>query len=228
VSARGSEIPPLLIFGADPGGILLLANYLGLHTHLEPVYDTGFVADVARLAPRLGFDEEARAELRESVERWREAFWEDRPVEWQLPFGPGHVTFLPQLLPATERLLAADDDPVQAARAFLDELFAVQLGWAQKLAWVNASRRYSEALPELAGVFPDGIFLHVAREGAADPELPTRVVRARYEDLIERPADELSRLCGELGLPEEGEKIVLLYENAVPLPQASSDAPAAG
>jgi hypothetical protein len=223
---RKTDVPPLIAFGAEPGSILLAVNYLGLHTHLEPVYDTGFVADVVRLASGLRSSErdEAATAIRESVERWRAGFWDDRTVRQQLPFGPGHVTFMPELSPATERLLAADGDPVRAARSFLDELFAVQLGWAQKRAWVNASRRYIDVLSELASVFPDGIFLHVTHGDSDLPSMEARIVRTRYEDLLEDPAAELSRLCAELGLPDEGEKIVLIYENASPLPRAAGGA----
>ncbi len=223
---RGKAIPPIIVFGADPSGPLLLCNYLGLHTHLEPIYDTGFVADVARHSEELGGreDEAARAAIGEAVEQWRASFWEDESPSLRLPFGPRHVTFLRELGPATERLLAASADPVLAARAFLEELFAVQLQWAQKLAWVNSSWRYVEALPQLARIFEDGIFLHVAHETAREPspEGPARVLRVGYEDLLDDPVSELPRLCGELGLPDEGEKMVLIFENAVPRPEPAS------
>lgn len=167
---------PLFAFGATGSGVELVVNFLGLHTELEPIYDTAFVADVLRVAAvaksrgSLADGDEDR--VRDAVAAWRGDLYDQasRDVPFRLPFGRSHLTFLRDLDSATETLLAelaegAAADPYRAVRRFLEDLFAVQARWAQKRSWINASREYVWTLSELICAFPDAILVHVVRDG---------------------------------------------------------------
>jgi hypothetical protein len=167
--------PPTFICGSPRSGTTLLVDMLGLHPELSPIYETEFVAAIAKLtigeeAPPLSPEIEER--IRSLMDRWT-ATLPHRPSSKRLHekyhHGPHYILFGREpAMQATEVLLAelARGAPQGAAlRRLVLELFAEHCRLDGKPEWINKNPSYIYQLPRLQAAFPDMRVISSVRDG---------------------------------------------------------------
>ncbi len=178
-----SAIPPIFIGGCGRSGTTLLADMLGSHEALSPIYETDFVPAILGMLMRRDGDDLAPdlEGIRSYMEEW------SRPLPHRphskhegerYRHGPHYVLFSrDEALEATETLCrrAADGDPVNAFRDFVLGLFARHAEHDGKPYWVNKTPSYVLIFPLLRTLFPDARFLHCLR----DPRDTARSIAGR-------------------------------------------------
>jgi len=163
----------LFLGGADRSGTTLVADLLGTHANLSPVYDTEFVASLLTLI--LGEHCPSPAALPERVlclmNRWARGFAakEQACVEQRYQHGAQYFLVRRRLvMDETKRLLQNLDrgaDPSRALRRMISVLFDTHARRDGKLRWVNKTPAYIDILPVLGRVFPEMRFVHCVRDG---------------------------------------------------------------
>jgi hypothetical protein len=178
MEAAGTEmpeagaVPPLFIGGCGRSGTTLAVDLLGMHPTLSPVYETGFVLEVAQLlfsSPGLSAFMVAD-QIEQSMTHWardlphRPHNKKDYERYWH---GAHYVLFdRDTALAATAALI---DDLMMAApqagfRRFVASLFADHARRDGKPAWINKTPRYVLHLPLLKHIFPSMKFIHCTRD----------------------------------------------------------------
>jgi len=163
---------PIFIGGCGRSGTTLAVDLLGMHPQLSPIYETGFVIDLANyllrdtgLSPFMVADE-----IREYMRRWSRNLpfrpHEKREYEryWH---GPHHVLFTHDFAMArTEALIESflATDAEAGFRRFIRDLFAEHARLDGKPGWVNKTPRYILMLPLLQRLFPNMVFVHCLRD----------------------------------------------------------------
>ncbi len=162
---------PIFIGGAPRSGSTLLADLLGLHSSLSPVYDTPFLVDVCLALFVRRSAEERAAEVLRIMTNWSEQL-ERAPRQAgngsQYHHGTRYVLFnKAYVMERTTQLL--DDlnagDALVAFQSFVGDLFAKHSRLDGKPIWVNKLSHYVEYAPLLKAVFPNMLFVHVVRDG---------------------------------------------------------------
>lgn len=162
---------PIFIGGAPRSGSTLVADLLGLHSSLSPVYDTHFLVDVCLALFVRRSAEERAAEVLRIMTNWSEQL-ERAPRQagngTQYHHGTRYVLFTKAyVMERTTQLL--DDlnagDALVAFQRFVGDLFAKHSRLDGKPIWVNKLSQYVEYAPLLKAVFPNMLFVHVVRDG---------------------------------------------------------------
>lgn len=166
---------PVFIGGAGRSGTTLLADLLGMHPRMSPVYETDFVVDIARRlfvegAPSI---EAAALFVEQYMENWAAPLPirpHNKRAHERYVHGPHHVLFDRDSAIAATRTfsaaLRAGEGP-PAFRDFVSSLFALHARVDGKPRWVNKTPANILVLPILDGLFPDMLFLHCVRDGRA-------------------------------------------------------------
>jgi hypothetical protein len=162
---------PIFIGGVPRSGATFVADLLGLHPNLSPVYDTPFVTDIC-LALFVRRSAAERAELVwGSVERWLAEMQSDARVSpngVDYHHGTRYALFSAEYLQAhTQALLRAIEasDPLVAFQSFVNDLFGKHGRLDGKPLWINKTSTYVDYAPLLKAVFPNMLFVHVVRDG---------------------------------------------------------------
>lgn len=160
---------PAFIGGFGRSGTTLLADIIGFHDDISPIYETDFVLSLMRImsASRSTFERERR--VRALMEEWTTDL-PRRPSSKRTyeryAHGPHHLQFDRAFaLEATERALRHIDQPVKAIRTLMFELFAEHCRKAGKPRWVNKTPGYLQFLGPLHTVVPELLFVHMVRDG---------------------------------------------------------------
>jgi hypothetical protein len=161
----------LFIGGAGRSGTTLVADLIGLHPSISPIYETDFLVQLAKLLGREG-PALAKAEAaREFMERWTRPL-PHRPhnkrSHERYHHGPHHILFERDFAMArTEELCGAilrgRDGP--GLRSFVDALFSEHCRLDGKPRWANKTPAYVQMLPVLHQLWPGMRFLHCVRDG---------------------------------------------------------------
>ena len=162
---------PIFIGGAPRSGSTLVADLLGLHSNLSPVYDTPFLLDVClSLFVRRSAEERAAGALR-VMEQWTDSL-ENAPREAgngaRYHHGTRYALFNKEFaMEQTYRLIDAMNagDSLVAFQNFVGELFGKHRRLDGKPVWINKTSNYVEYAPLLKAVFPNMLFVHVIRDG---------------------------------------------------------------
>lgn len=166
-------LPPVFIGGAGRSGTTLVADLLGRHPAISPVYETDFVVsiiDVLGRNPPLA-PEEATRMIGEIMEEWTLPL-PNRPHSKRghekYLHGPHYVLFERGFALERTRELCADliaggrDDSFQR---FVEDLFAEHSRLDGKPFWVNKTPAYVGLLPRLRDLWPGMRFIHSVRDG---------------------------------------------------------------
>ncbi len=165
---------PVFIGGAGRSGTTLVADMLGLHPRISPIYETDFILDLARIL----FSQGRKAnfnQMKAATQRYMDAW--TRPLP-QRPHnkrshekyfhGPHHILFDRKFaLQETERLLEglARGEQLAAFQRFVYSLFEEHCRIDGKPRWVNKTPVYVKNLSALDTLFPGMIFIHCIRDG---------------------------------------------------------------
>ena len=161
---------PVFIGGAGRSGTTLVADLLGTHEQLSPIYETNFVLGLAREMAASRPVAQTAAAIRHLMDRWTEPLphrpHHKRPHELYL-HGPHYILFDRNFaLAATETLIAElPGDPIAGLRRFVNSLFARHAACDRKPYWVNKTPTYVAALPLLKEIWPELLFIHCVRDG---------------------------------------------------------------
>lgn len=168
-----SNCAPVFIGGAGRSGTTLVVDMLGLHPHLSPVYETGFVLPLLRLffsTPRPPLDV-LRTSFDGIMDEWTKPL-PHRPHgkrdHERFHHGAHYILFdRPFALAQTARLWeeVAKGQSVAALRTFINNLFSEHCRLDGKPRWINKTPDYVHHLPDLHELFPDMRFIHCIRDG---------------------------------------------------------------
>ncbi len=163
----------LFLGGADRSGTTLVADLVGTHANVSPIYDTEFVVSLLTLI--LGDHTPSKAALPERVlvlmERWMRGFVAKQQGRLGERYQHGSQYFLFRrrvVMDETKRLLQnlnRGADPTIALRRMITVLFDMHARSDGKLKWLNKTPAYVDVLPELGAVFPEMRFIHCLRDG---------------------------------------------------------------
>jgi len=158
------------ISGIPSSGTTLLVNLLGYHSELEPIYETWFVVQWAKI-------------LAVKPEGWQEKIWKlmdewseplpHRPSskkEYEsYPFGDHHILFnRDQAKLYTSELLEKVDsgvDPWEAMQKAIESLYEAHMNESDASEWINKTPMYLAVLPMLKKTFPDMKLINCVRDG---------------------------------------------------------------
>ena len=163
----------LFLGGAERSGTTLVADLLGTHANLSPVYDTEFVTSLVTLI--LGDHCPSSTALPERVlslmDRWSRGFVAKQHGRVGERYQHGSQYFLVRrrlVMEETKRLLQNIDrgaEPTRALRRMISVLFDTHARRDGKLRWVNKTPANIDVLPALCRVFPEMRFVHCLRDG---------------------------------------------------------------
>jgi hypothetical protein len=170
--SQAGAVPPLFIGGCGRSGTTLAVDLLGLHPTLSPIYETGFVLEVAHLLfSSSGLSAFMVADqIQQLMEKWsrdlpfRPHDKKDYERYWH---GAHYVLFdrdtaLAATAALIEDLMAAD--ALTGFRRFVTGLFAEHARRDGKPAWINKTPLYVLHLPLLKRLFPTMKFVHCIRD----------------------------------------------------------------
>jgi hypothetical protein len=162
---------PVFIGSAGRSGSTLLADMLGFHSLISPVYETNFVIRVSMALLGGQPPEVSHPKVREIMDQWTRPLplrpHQKRAYE-RYHHGPHYILFdRPFAMEQTGVLLerARAEHPVPALRGFFRALFAEHARRDHKPLWVNKMPQYIGVLPLLRGLYPDMLFVHCVRDG---------------------------------------------------------------
>jgi hypothetical protein len=164
------RLRPVFIGGAGRSGTTLIADLLGTHAQISPIYETDFVLAVAHQMLTQRVAAELAAAIRRLMQVWTESLphrpHHKRSHERYL-HGPHYILFeRDYALQVTEEFIqAVASDPRTAFARFVETLFTRHTERDGKTFWINKTPRYVEALDFLKQVWPDLLFLHCVRDG---------------------------------------------------------------
>jgi hypothetical protein len=169
-----SNFSPVFIGGVGRSGTTLVADMLGLHSRVTPIYETHFVL---RLVDVLVGDGKITDPLQASVsiegilDRWSKPLPhrpDNKRAHEQYHHGAHHILFSRKDVLEEMRGLVCDltsMDRSEAFRVFISRLFARQCVLAGKPYWVNKTPAYVSVFPVLFEIFPGARFVHCVRDG---------------------------------------------------------------
>ncbi len=167
------DTSPVFIAGAGRSGTTLVADMLGLHPRISPIYETGFVIGVMEMLFKPSQRPPARqaAHLTKFMKEWTKSLPlrpHNKGDHERYHHGPHYVLFdQPFAMARTEELAAAvlTGESSSGFRAFLLALFMEHCRLDHKPRWVNKTPAYVHQLPLLLRLFPTMRFIHCVRDG---------------------------------------------------------------
>jgi hypothetical protein len=170
--SQSGPVPPLFIGGCGRSGTTLAVDLLGMHPTLSPIYETGFVLEVAQLL----FSSSGLSAfvVADQIQRLMEKWSRDLPFrphdkkDYERYWHGAHYVLFDRdtALAATATLI--DDlmaaDTLAGFRRFVTSLFADHARRDGKPAWINKTPLYVLHLPLLKHLFPTMRFLHCIRD----------------------------------------------------------------
>lgn len=165
---------PVFIGGAGRSGTTLVADMLGLHPRISPIYETDFILDLARIlfsrGKKVPFGR-VKLEALQYMDAWT------RPLP-QRPHnkrnhekyfhGPHYILFDRTFaMKETERMIEelARGEQLGAFQRFIYTLFEEHCRVDGKPRWVNKTPVYVKNLAALNTLFPGMFFIHCIRDG---------------------------------------------------------------
>ena len=171
-TSEARAVPPLFIGGCGRSGTTLAVDLLGMHPVLSPVYETGFVLEVAQLLFSSGGL--SAFMVADQIERLMSHWSRDLPhrphnkKEYERYWHGAHYVLFDRdtAMAATgaliEDLITAE--PQAGFRRFVTGLFADHARRDGKPAWINKTPLYVLHLPLLKHLFPAMKFIHCTRD----------------------------------------------------------------
>jgi hypothetical protein len=180
---EAGAIAPLFVGGCGRSGTTLAVDLLGLHPLLSPVYETGFVLDVAQVifaSPGV-----STFVVADRVQQLMESWSRDLPFrphdkkDYERYWHGGHYVLFDRETALTATATLIDDlltaEPQAGFRRFVTRLFAEHARQDRKPRWINKTPLYVLHLPMLKHLFPTMKFLHCTRDPRdAVPSMLTR------------------------------------------------------
>jgi hypothetical protein len=163
----------IFIGGAGRSGTTLVADLLGLHPGVSPIYETGFVTQILGLlfvrkdlSPK-----QVQLAILQIMDRWSQnlpMLPNNKRAYERYHHGPHHVRLERDYVMArTAELVEAFDrgQPAVGMRRFMDALFVEHCQADRKPRWANKTPSYVHMLPLLKGLYPKMKFIHCVRDG---------------------------------------------------------------
>ncbi len=169
------QFRPIFVCGAGRSGTTLVADMLGHHPDISPVYETDFVValhDILFRAERRtttpGDRDGAILALMDDWSRSLPRRPHNKRVHERYRHGPHHLLFDRDLVMRSTRSLLDQLEPgaeLPAVRRFLTTLFDAHARLDGKPHWLTKTPSYVEILPFLRDMFPDLLVIHCVRDG---------------------------------------------------------------
>lgn len=161
---------PVFVGGVPGSGCTLVTDLVGCHPELSPVYETPFLAHLARLLAGPGTLRETAERVWRIVDTWSEGLpmpRHTRASPKDYVHGPHYLLMRrgPVLDATLELVRALPDDRVRGFRQFVASVFAAHARDDGKSHWVDETPGAVAVLPFLHRAFPDLLFVHVVRDG---------------------------------------------------------------
>ena len=163
-------VQPLFIGGLGRSGTTLLADMMGFHPSLSPIYETDFVVSLLKLTAQGGPREVLEARVWALLDQWSADLPyrpDDKRCYEAYAHGPHHLQFtrddVLQQVPELFRRIRRE--PTRALERFLTTIFAAHCRADGKPRWINKTPAYIHCLGTLRQVFPTMKFVHVIRDG---------------------------------------------------------------
>lgn len=160
---------PVFIGGAVRSGTTLLADMLGCHPQVSPIYETEFLVNLLDvLFCEADYPSRIRSTMRRFVDRMP-TLGQKKPAHERFVHGRYHVLLEPgAVLDETERFIEeCSRDAISAYRGFIERLFSRHALADDKPGWVNKTPAALHYAPALHHAFPDLLLVHVYRDGRA-------------------------------------------------------------
>ena len=160
---------PVFIGGLGRSGTTLLADVMGFHPELSPVYETAFVVKLIRLLSYPAPYHQVCHDVRALMDTWTKHLPHrpDNKREYErYAHGAHHVLFSREYaMHRTQQLLAEiAADPVVAVRGFVLDLFREHANIDGKPGWVSKVPAYLQHAPVLRLLFPELVMVHIVRD----------------------------------------------------------------
>ncbi len=163
------KLPPLFLGGCGRSGTTLVADLMGMHPDLSPIYETDFVPALTQLL--FGRPELNTKQRSAQIFRFMSLWSQDLPrlpsnkAEHERYFhGPHHIRFdSMEAMDATMNVISQLTHPQPALRQMIVRLFAAHCHADGKASWINKTPRYCVMLGALQRLFPDMRYLHCVR-----------------------------------------------------------------
>jgi hypothetical protein len=162
----------VFIGGAGRSGTTLVADMLGLHPLLSPVYETDFVLQLMSLV--VGKPVRVKTLQRDIIrimDEWTKPL-PHRPhnkrEHEKFHHGAHHILFdRPLAMDQTRRFIeeVTGDRALAGLRTLVQNLFAEHCRLDGKPRWINKTPDYVQQLPALHELFPHLRFIHCIRDG---------------------------------------------------------------
>ena len=168
------SLPPIFIGGAGRSGTTLLADLMGCHPAISPVYETDFLRSFTFLF--LAADRPPVAEACMQAIRYMDQWSKDLPhrphnkaAHERYAHGPHYLLFSREeaMSAAVDcvRSIRAGGHPARAIGAMSRRLFDAHARLDNKNAWVNKTPANLQILPELTQAFGSQLrFIHILRD----------------------------------------------------------------
>lgn len=161
---------PVFIGGALRSGTTMLADLVGCHPDISPIYETDFVISLLEMLFVQGREattpDRIRATMQTFLERVPGMGTKKRPYE-RYVHGNSHIQLDPAVVALqTERLIRElEREPLAAFGRFLDGLFRHHASNDGKPHWVNKTPGSVHFAPGIRAVLPGVLIVHVIRDG---------------------------------------------------------------
>lgn len=157
------------IGGFGRSGTTLLADIMGFHPEVSPIYETDFLLSILGVVSSATSLFERQRRVRALMEHWTRDLPrrpDSKAAHERFAHGPHHLLFTREyVLQQTELLVEHLDAPVAPLRRFIANVFAEHCRAAGKPFWVNKTPGYLQFIRPLHAVFPNLRFLHIVRDG---------------------------------------------------------------
>jgi len=159
-----------IISGIPTSGTTLLANLLGYHSKLSPIYETDFVLKWLQMM----FEEQPHhaEELKEIMEDWAEPLphHPDTKKDYEkYPLGAHHILFsTEEAIGRTEQMyqeMMNGADIKEAMSEALKDLFDLHAEKDGKPEWINKVPMYLDGLEFVRELFPEMKVINCVRDG---------------------------------------------------------------
>lgn len=160
---------PVFIGGVGRSGTTLLADMMGFHPDVTPIYETDLVISLMQIVSEPTSPDIRRNRVAGLLDRWTNQLAQmphAKADHERYAHGPHHLLFTREAtLERGSELLAQIHQPVQALRDFVRGCFAEHCARAGKPLWVNKTPGYLQYVGALRLLFPDMLFVHIVRDG---------------------------------------------------------------
>lgn len=221
---------PIFIGGAGRSGTTLCVDMLGIHPEVSPVYETGFVSQIAGLifGRRDIPTKKVQIAILQLMDRWSQGLPHlphFKRAHERYHHGPHYVRFdrsfaMARTVELVDALEAGDRSG--GFHRFVHALFAEHARLDGKPRWANKTPSYVHLLPVLGSLFPRMRFIHCVRDGRAVAS--SVVTRAWGPDNIAEAArwwERKARLGMEWGRKNPERYFELRYEAILTDPEAT-------